>query len=371
MTTLPDVASSSSAAYWKIVGGSKEGGILVRSGQDTSSSQLSERLSKGSLVEELELVGDRLHYRALTGEGPNSGWVSTKLSSGGKLAVQVGKEEVAPILESMPLLVLLPSGGMMKEQGEKQFKAFLDTAARSGFKDHLILHHFPEPPLDSCKDYQELTLALAKKIDENPLYRGRKIVLIGHSLGTTRAYGLAKVLKDRCIKFYAVACRPPSLPIFDEVFGVKSYAELDTLKDEEILRSMVGAWRNKILESFKDREPEKWPKFVTDVLSGFRRQYCSACTPAGSKDLHEVLGDEPEISTPIFAIAANQELQLGETPERCERYAELTTGGFQFEVVEGDHFGCIQLPEGQVTSPLFDILIKDLWGISAQQQTEN
>ncbi|CAE7885358.1 unnamed protein product, partial [Symbiodinium microadriaticum] len=48
------------AQQWKVVGGVGKGGIIVRSSHDLQSEQLPERLATGSLVEQEELVGDRL-----------------------------------------------------------------------------------------------------------------------------------------------------------------------------------------------------------------------------------------------------------------------------------------------------------------------
>lgn len=72
---------------WEIVGGSDKGGIVVREGESTSSTQCPDRLSTGALVEELELKGQRLHYRRCTGSGPEEGWVSISLS-GKDLAIR-------------------------------------------------------------------------------------------------------------------------------------------------------------------------------------------------------------------------------------------------------------------------------------------
>lgn len=58
-----------------------KGGIIVRQGEAISSSKLPERLATGAIVEELELVGERLHYRKLMGSGPTEGWVGIKLSN--------------------------------------------------------------------------------------------------------------------------------------------------------------------------------------------------------------------------------------------------------------------------------------------------
>lgn len=68
-----------SAQRWEVVGGGDKGGILVRSDQSTSSSQLPERLATGTIVEERELVGDRLQYQKVSGAGPDTGWVSVTL----------------------------------------------------------------------------------------------------------------------------------------------------------------------------------------------------------------------------------------------------------------------------------------------------
>lgn len=65
---------------WKVVGGADKGGILVREGQSTTSPQVPDRLATGSLVKEVGLRGERLHYERLTGSGPPEGWVSLKLT---------------------------------------------------------------------------------------------------------------------------------------------------------------------------------------------------------------------------------------------------------------------------------------------------
>lgn len=67
------------AQRWEVVGGADKGGILVRAGQATSSEQLSERLATGAIVEQLELAGDRLNFKKISGSGPETGWVSTSL----------------------------------------------------------------------------------------------------------------------------------------------------------------------------------------------------------------------------------------------------------------------------------------------------
>lgn len=51
----------------------------MRSGKSTSSELLPGRLAAGAIVEEVELVGERLHFKRLSGSGPSGGWISCRL----------------------------------------------------------------------------------------------------------------------------------------------------------------------------------------------------------------------------------------------------------------------------------------------------
>merc|ERR1712187_661221 len=79
----PPKGSSGPGAVWVVVGGSDGKGILVRSGVDLKSSELG-RLAYHAKIAEVEENGDRVHYKKLEGEGPESGWVSKTLK-GSKL----------------------------------------------------------------------------------------------------------------------------------------------------------------------------------------------------------------------------------------------------------------------------------------------
>eukprot|EP00933_Yihiella_yeosuensis_P060021 TRINITY_DN6197_c0_g2_i3.p1 TRINITY_DN6197_c0_g2~~TRINITY_DN6197_c0_g2_i3.p1 ORF type:complete len:300 (-),score=48.98 TRINITY_DN6197_c0_g2_i3:249-1148(-) len=80
------------SGQWEVVGGADKGGILVRDGQELTSKALDSRLSHGAVVEGLHLAGDRLHYRLVTGSGPQEGWVSLKISSGTLLTKKEGAD---------------------------------------------------------------------------------------------------------------------------------------------------------------------------------------------------------------------------------------------------------------------------------------
>jgi [acyl-carrier-protein] S-malonyltransferase len=105
---------------WEVVGGSEKGGILVREGESTKAKEAGSRLSMGALIEELELKGDRLNYKLLEGTGPDSGWVSIKIT-GKDLVVKTDKApkgagppptKVGPNGEApLPIALLFPGQG--------------------------------------------------------------------------------------------------------------------------------------------------------------------------------------------------------------------------------------------------------------------
>lgn len=64
---------------WKVVVGGGSRSIAVRDGFDTSSTLLHDRLEAGGIVQELEVKEERLHFRLITGVGPDQGWASLKL----------------------------------------------------------------------------------------------------------------------------------------------------------------------------------------------------------------------------------------------------------------------------------------------------
>mmetsp|Transcript_95539 Transcript_95539/g.270083 ORF Transcript_95539/g.270083 Transcript_95539/m.270083 type:complete len:568 (+) Transcript_95539:95-1798(+) len=64
---------------WQVVGGKKDG-IVVREGSALASAEVAGgRLACGSALAELELKGERLHFKRLSGSGPREGWVSLKM----------------------------------------------------------------------------------------------------------------------------------------------------------------------------------------------------------------------------------------------------------------------------------------------------
>eukprot|EP00933_Yihiella_yeosuensis_P027274 TRINITY_DN21152_c0_g1_i1.p1 TRINITY_DN21152_c0_g1~~TRINITY_DN21152_c0_g1_i1.p1 ORF type:complete len:780 (+),score=185.26 TRINITY_DN21152_c0_g1_i1:99-2438(+) len=64
--------------HYEVVSSAELGGALVREGRSLTSKQIS-RLGIGSIVSEEESVGERLRFKKVSGPGPETGWVSSKL----------------------------------------------------------------------------------------------------------------------------------------------------------------------------------------------------------------------------------------------------------------------------------------------------
>lgn len=71
---------------WIVTGGEGRGGIIVRRGEGFDTEPFKFKLATGTTIEELEIVGNRLHYKRLVGDGPDWGWVN--IIHNGKRLVQ-------------------------------------------------------------------------------------------------------------------------------------------------------------------------------------------------------------------------------------------------------------------------------------------
>eukprot|EP00930_Biecheleria_cincta_P062664 TRINITY_DN48119_c0_g1_i1.p1 TRINITY_DN48119_c0_g1~~TRINITY_DN48119_c0_g1_i1.p1 ORF type:complete len:521 (+),score=159.50 TRINITY_DN48119_c0_g1_i1:86-1564(+) len=131
-------AASAARQRWEVVGGADRGGILVRTGLELKSPEAASRLATGSLLEELELVGERLRYRRLTGSGPLEGWISitlkdkvlacrvsaSSLPEEGEVAPADGAEET-----ELPLPAMSPAGIEELSEDAQERQAMLKQEA--------------------------------------------------------------------------------------------------------------------------------------------------------------------------------------------------------------------------------------------------
>lgn len=125
---------------WEVIGGADRGGILVREGQDLSSTPIATRLATGSIVDEMELLGERLHYSLVTGSGPKSGWVSIVLKgkellvpadSASPAGTRLGMDLTWPDLDGQAV-------GPWKPHEDKVTKVFLDRLNKPPHKSRRL-----------------------------------------------------------------------------------------------------------------------------------------------------------------------------------------------------------------------------------------
>uniref|UniRef100_A0A7S2DIX4 AB hydrolase-1 domain-containing protein n=1 Tax=Alexandrium andersonii TaxID=327968 RepID=A0A7S2DIX4_9DINO len=339
-----------SGQIWEVVGGSSSGGIVAKEGKVLKSKELPDRLRTGSLIRQVELVGDRLSYERLSGAGPPKGWVSLKFKST-DLVVQTDKEP-----PPAPVLACFYSGGMTGPQGRNQLKALFQVMEGAGITDRIVLDHIGEKGFEGCKDFDEYTSRLVAAVDEK--FQGRPVFIIAHSHGTVPAWGLAKKLGGRCLKVYVLTRRPPDGALLDETWGVDSAAKVADLDEEFLVDKMVEAWPNEFLESQIKKRPLN--EMVMGVMAVVKRQYSSPVYPTGSADVATIVGEDKAIVAPLMALAAEKEAEpKGETAKKMEGWSDFTAGGFDLVTVPGvDHMGIMS-----AGSPAFGTILNDMRGL--------
>lgn len=147
------------AQQWEVVGGADKGGILVREGQDLKSPATKDRLSTGAIVDEVELKGDRLHYKLVTGTGPATGWASLKITGKDLLVKKDGAAAAAaPAADAGAANgdVQGPSADAGKvevdEALKKKIEAMAEEKKKEGvFANYLMKYKILGYPLDKPK----------------------------------------------------------------------------------------------------------------------------------------------------------------------------------------------------------------------------
>lgn len=235
----------------------------------------------------------------------------------------------------------------------------LRLAREAGLEDSIVLDHVGEPGLDDCKDFEEYISRLEASLDAEPRFLGRPVAIFAHSHGCVGAYGLARRLGVRCLKLYAAGRRPPDAGLLDEVWGVDCGSKLDSVSDEALLKGMLNAWPNDMLERFRSVRP--LPEPIKETLRVVRRQYGAPALPLGSAGAPLLArqggcgGEALAFAAPLMAVAAAGEAAAGETAEKMAGWRDFSAGGFELRTLEGTHMG---LAEAQ--SELFQLVVGDI-----------
>mmetsp|Transcript_9260 Transcript_9260/g.25974 ORF Transcript_9260/g.25974 Transcript_9260/m.25974 type:complete len:104 (-) Transcript_9260:384-695(-) len=64
---------------WKVVGGQRTSGIFAREQESDTSCKCPVRLGIGTIVEEVQRIGDKIQFKKVSGDGPKAGWVGINI----------------------------------------------------------------------------------------------------------------------------------------------------------------------------------------------------------------------------------------------------------------------------------------------------
>lgn len=127
----------------------------MREGQDLKSKQLDDRLAHGAIVEEVQLIGERLNYKVISADwGPNVGWVSLKVS-GKELVVRKDDKPASEAAPAAGSSAAGPGSGAVEVDAELKKKVEAkaeemkkkDMLNQSAFKYKLAGGPLPDPKL--------------------------------------------------------------------------------------------------------------------------------------------------------------------------------------------------------------------------------
>ena len=272
-------------------------------------------------------------------------------------------ESSASSTTAKPLLLAMYGAPNTAEQGRGQLKALCDGVKEAYGMDSLVLDVAAnyEPMPSTWELYIEKLVSL---VDAASTSKEQKLIVFCYSFSAPSAYCLTVALGARVIKFFPCGCRPPTLPsmaTINGVWGVSTREDLRTSFEapEKMKRvftdgggtppnTIYPAWGgikmdymgNRVLKAITDAEAAgsgpAWVKSLQDLV---KRLYCDSLEPKTAIDIAAMFGEEGEkatkVSCDIVAICGGGETPRGEDPPKMARWAELTTGSFTLEVIEG------------------------------------
>ncbi|CAK9046760.1 Calcium-dependent protein kinase 2 [Durusdinium trenchii] len=341
-------------AVWEVIGGKDKGGIMVREGRGLRSKEAAERLAFASFVEEVELVGERLHYKLMTGSGPETGWVSINIGDKDLLKCII-KPPPKP-----PLFCAWYSGGFTTADGEKLLSPLMDAVHAAGVEKRAILH-FPDAYEMSGEGWEgrapwsKYVDKLVEEINKVSDSDSQPLVLFGHSRGAAPAICVASRLGARVKQVYIAACgamRAGEATAWEALS--KNFKQGG---DRELLGWFYSlqpenVFLKRAVEKADDEFEEQVnsSKFLSDMLSLMRRQYRDAMYPDPDRDFKAVPAN-------VTAFAAL--LDEGSQPEHMEDWKLLTLAKFQNVSLNAGHMDCLA-PNTAGKCELFEFLQKDL-----------
>lgn len=241
-----------------------------------------------------------------------------------------------------PVLVCFYSGGFFHADGCKLVADVLSAAAQVGIGDSLVLG-FPdhyEIEDEGNEWWEGYVDRLVDEIDSQEAYRGRPIILFGHSRGACPAMSLATRLGSRVLKVYIAACGPiaigRSTPWEDMSKAFKQNGD----------KALIGWFSslqpgNLLLKRTADLPEKDIPVALAEsvwlgkLVKLMRLQYRDATFP-------RMTGDSPDIQVvgaSLWIGVATQD--NGASKETMQPWASCTRGRCEFVACDQGHMDCL------------------------------
>ena len=149
--------------------------------------------------------------------------------------------------------------------------------------------------------------------------------------------------------------RPPLVPLLPDAVGVETTEAVHAMGLHALAQKMSVSYDNPLLNGYT-REPDdsKWQPKVRYAVECARDQYGSPCVLCAAEHIKTAIAppgsDVPaaaKVSAPIYGVASKQETAEGETADKMESWAKLTSSTFEMLArdVDAAHMDLPQHPK--------------------------
>ena len=262
-------------------------------------------------------------------------------------AVANGKRELTGT--GVPLIICTYSAGMTSAGGRSLMKPLLEKLKGAGLPDSMVFDNHNEAPYDKLKTFDQYIIALSDAIKAEPISQGRPLIFLAHSHGANAAYGLARAFGPRARALIILGRRSPAQELLGDVFGEPSCKGVGEMAMDKFAVRLGEVYSNAtlVVAAQKDPDPSKWIPGMRDSAMAAMAQYSSPVSMTDINDIVAVFGEgvrtgpeqvDPKcvLNTPIFGYCAKEEPN-GETAEKMQKWASLTSAGFTLKSFECLH----------------------------------
>lgn len=240
-----------------------------------------------------------------------------------------------------PVLVCFYSGGFYHNDGRKLLNDLLESAAKKGIGDTLVLG-FPDHYDIKGEGYEWWPKYVDRLVEEidNEGYGDRPLLVFGHSRGCCPAMSLASRLGKRVLKVYT--CGTGAIAAGEPTPWEMLSINFKKGGDKELLAWFASLQPgNVILERAASLPESEIPqalsesKWLASTVSLMRLQYRNATYP-------QMIGEDAVIKAiPSPIMAFRLMLDAGDTDHAFVPSRFATTAGVELKQIKAGHMDCL------------------------------